>query len=82
MKNPRKIYVLLSTVFLSLFLSAAVPAATAATPSYGPELQGFAYPFKLQHFRFVSQRQKLQMGFMDVAPERQAERPNGGAVPR
>lgn len=45
----------------------AIPA-TPAAPVYGPELQGFAYPFQLQHFSFTSQGRQLQMGYMDVAP--------------
>jgi pimeloyl-ACP methyl ester carboxylesterase len=39
----------------------------AAAPSYGPELQGFAYPHPLQHFSFTSQGDAMQMAYMDVA---------------
>jgi len=35
------------------------PARADAT--FGPELEGFAYPYPLAHYRFVSQRQPLQM---------------------
>ncbi|MEO7412410.1 MAG: alpha/beta hydrolase [Opitutaceae bacterium] len=31
-------------------------------------LEGFAYPFPVQTFRFSSQRQDLEMAYMDVAP--------------
>lgn len=41
---------------------------------YGPELEGFAYPYPLHHFQFTSQQDKLQMAYMDVAPDGQ---PNG-----
>ncbi|BAN45855.1 alpha/beta fold hydrolase [Metapseudomonas resinovorans] len=46
--------------------------AQAATPSYGPQLEGFAYPYPQQRFAFESQGQSLSMGYMDVAPKGQA----------
>jgi len=52
-------------------------AAVAATPVYGPELQGFTYPYPLQQFSFQSQQQTLHMGFMDVQPQGKA---NGHTV--
>lgn len=46
----------------------------AAEPAvYGAELEGFDYPWPVQHFNFESQRQPLQMAYLDIAPER----PNG-----
>src|SRR5436305_218186 len=48
-------------------------AAGYALPAYGPELEGFDYPFPVQHFAFTSQRQSLQMAYLDVKPDR----PNG-----
>ncbi|MFO1319521.1 MAG: alpha/beta hydrolase [Burkholderiales bacterium] len=42
--------------------------ATAAPPVYGPELEGFEYPFPVERFEFPSQGQTVSMGFMDVAP--------------
>jgi len=57
--------------------AAAAPAAPAATgndgPAYGPELQGFDYPFPVQQYTFTSQREPLHMAYMDVAPAH----PNG-----
>lgn len=41
---------------------------------YGPQLEGFAYPYPIQRFETSSQGKKLSMAFMDVAPTRQ---PNG-----
>ena len=72
---------------LKAFLACAMLSAVAAgpvcaqqqpapTPSYGPELEGFDYPFPVQHFTFTSQRQSLQMAYLDVKPEK----PNGRAV--
>jgi len=68
------------TIFASLALSATVFAGPLAaqqpadpTPSYGPELEGFDYPYPVQRFAFTSQRQSLQMAYLDVRPDR----PNG-----
>ncbi|GLS42103.1 alpha/beta fold hydrolase [Methylobacterium brachythecii] len=41
--------------------------------AYGPELQGFDYPFPVERYEFTSQRQPLQMAYIDVRPEH----PNG-----
>ena len=35
---------------------------------YGPELEGFDYPYPVQHFNFQSQGEGLQMAYLDVAP--------------
>ncbi|WDH56075.1 alpha/beta hydrolase [Pseudomonas chlororaphis] len=60
-----------------LLLTAALPALAAEGPAYGPELQGFDYPYPLQHFAFESQGQALQMGYMDVPAK---GTPNGRSV--
>ena len=55
--------------WLSALCAAATlscPASAAEAPRYGPELQGFAYPYELRHFTFESQGMPLQMGYMDV----------------
>lgn len=57
------------------FCIAGLLTATAApvlAANYGPELQGFTYPYPLKHFQFQSQGKSLQMGYMDVAPAGQA----------
>jgi len=43
-------------------------AAAADHPTYGPELEGFDYPHPVQAFAFDSQRQRLEMAYLDVAP--------------
>ena len=48
---------------------AAVLGTTAAAAAYGPELQGFRYPYPLQQFRFNSQGQTMKMAYMDVKPQ-------------
>lgn len=58
---------------LLVFLLAAGCMGAAAEPSYGPELQGFDYPYPVAHFDFRSQRQTLHMAYMDV----QSKSPNG-----
>ena len=52
----------------------AQASAPVPGPVYGPELQGFDYPHPLRHFAFMSQREALQMAYMDVPPQ---GRPNG-----
>ena len=52
-------------------------AIAAEPPTYGKQLEGFAYPYPLQHFDFQSQGQALQMGYMDVPAQGQA---NGRSV--
>lgn len=68
---PRLTTLLLASLF-------ATPLLAAETkPSYGPELQGFEYPYTLQHYAFESQGKRLQMGYMDVAAN---GKPNGRTV--
>lgn len=65
---------------LPLMLFAALYTGSASaddTPSYGAQLEGFAYPYPKQTFAFTSQGEKLQMGYMDVAP---VGKSNGRAV--
>ena len=42
-------------------------------PRYGPQLQGFDYPWPVSHFSFTSQGQAMDMAYMDV----KAAAPNG-----
>jgi pimeloyl-ACP methyl ester carboxylesterase len=54
----------------------AASAAGADAPAYGPELQGFAYPYPVAQFEFASQRQTLHMAYLDLHPKN----PNGRSV--
>ena len=54
----------------------ASPAPAATAPAYGPELEGFSYPFPVQQFAFTSQGNALHMAYMDVRPAT----PNGRTV--
>jgi len=60
-------------LLIGLALVAGGRCLADETPSYGPELQGFDYPFPVQHYRFDSQGGALDMAYMDAAPEH----PNG-----
>lgn len=65
--NPAiaKNFVLAGAAWL-LTLGSAAPAAESR--SYGAELQGYSYPYAVEQFDFVSQRQPLHMAYMDVQP--------------
>lgn len=68
-KGARKFSLLglsLSIVVLLSLTSSIVAAAEA--PAYGPELEGFDYPYPVKQFVFVSQGENLHMAYMDVAP--------------
>ena len=70
---------LLSGLLLTIPLS-ALPASAATV--YGPELQGFDYPYTVKHFAFASQGKSLQMAYMDVAAQGQCQWPDRGADAR
>ena len=57
-----------------LFL--ASPAMADDSPAYGPQLEGYTYPFPVQHYRFQSQGVAMDMAYMDVKPAA----PNGHTV--
>lgn len=59
----------------ALLLGCATASAAPAT-RYGPRLEGFDYPHPVRHYAFDSQRQALEMAYMDVEPEH----PNGRTV--
>lgn len=60
-----------------LAVSALTAHAAEPAPSYGERLEGFTYPWTLRHYAFRSQGQPLEMGYMDVAPQKNA---NGQTV--
>ncbi len=45
-------------------------------PAYGPELEGFPYPWPVSYYEFTSQGAPLHMAYMDVKPAT----PNGRTV--
>lgn len=59
-------------ILLIMALIAALYGTTVAAdqgPVYGPELDGFDYPLPVQRFKFESQRQSVQMAYLDAQPE-------------
>ncbi len=72
---------LMKPLFLAALLPVLAPAQPPAPPAppetvYGPELEGFEYPFPVQRCPFTSQRVQLRMAYLDVAPAV----PNGRTV--
>jgi len=60
-------------IFMLGTLCFAGSALAATAPVYGPQLQGFDYPYPVQHFSLNSQQQQLEMAYLDVP----ATKPNG-----
>ncbi|WP_242111333.1 alpha/beta fold hydrolase [Luteimonas aquatica] len=67
----------LSRLALAALLALSCGANAAdTTPRYGPQLEGFDYPYQVKRYAFQSQRQPLSMAYLDVAPRE----PNGRVV--
>jgi pimeloyl-ACP methyl ester carboxylesterase len=67
---------LLSTLSTTIALALVSPSDAASFdegPAFGSELQGFDYPWPVQHFRFTSQGESLDMAYMDVRPAKPNE---------
>ena len=63
-----------AAALLAAALAFAAPSASAQErPAYGPELEGFEYPFPVGRFALASQGQALGMAYLDVKPAQ----PNG-----
>ena len=60
---PKHLCLLMLTMLLP---GPALAAAAVKDAEYGPELQGFAYPYPVRHYEFLSQNVELQMAYMDV----------------
>jgi pimeloyl-ACP methyl ester carboxylesterase len=54
--------------FSACAFGADAPANRPEMPAYGPELQGFDYPYPVAQFNFTSQREAMHMAYMDVRP--------------
>jgi pimeloyl-ACP methyl ester carboxylesterase len=71
---------ILSVLWTALVVGAGTPTPAGAAddgPAYGPQLQGFDYPWPVSHFAFTSQGEVLDMAYLDVKP---TAPPNGGTV--
>jgi pimeloyl-ACP methyl ester carboxylesterase len=62
---------------LALVLLLAETPALAEPPTFGPELQGFVYPWPVRDYGFASQGEAMTMRYMDVAP---TTAPNGATA--
>jgi pimeloyl-ACP methyl ester carboxylesterase len=60
--------VALGVAFATLLAVCDASLARDEGPRYGAQLQGFDYPRPVQHFRFASQGEALDMAYMDVVP--------------
>ena len=58
---------------VAALLALSASASLAGAPGFGPELQGFDYPWAVHDFAFQSQGEPVVMRYMDVRPEK----PNG-----
>lgn len=56
------------TVALLSAFSTAYPAHAADEQAYGPELEGFTYPYPVKQYQFTSQGTAMHMAYMDVLP--------------
>src|SRR3984957_15094641 len=61
---------LLPALGLALALGGKLLPAAAAEDerAYGPQLEGFEYPWPVSHFLFTSQGEALDMAYLDVKP--------------
>jgi pimeloyl-ACP methyl ester carboxylesterase len=69
--SRRRIMLWFGALALAAVMSVAAPPSVRAeeAPAYGPELEGFPYPWPVQNFKFVSQGLPLHMAYMDVKPQ-------------
>jgi pimeloyl-ACP methyl ester carboxylesterase len=74
--DPRLSHLCFVATFLLLTI-ASLHRATAQNatitparePAYGPELEGYDYPYPVHQFEFSSQKQTMHMAYMDVQPK-------------
>lgn len=52
------------------FLLLGGAAAASGAPAYGPNLEGFKYPYSVELYSFKTQAQTYVMAYMDVGPDR------------
>ncbi len=62
-------------VLLAALSCAAAMPSFAGGPDYGPDLEGFDYPYPVKFYRFRTEAQSYLMAYMDVA----ADSAHGGA---
>ena len=68
-QEARRVKSTLQAALLAGLLGSGLQHAAAANV-YGPQLEGFAYPYPLKHLSFTSQGKNLQMGYLDVPAQK------------
>jgi pimeloyl-ACP methyl ester carboxylesterase len=59
----------MKAVWLAALLAfVPLPASAQDAPTYGPELEGFEYPYPVKYYAFKSQGRDLRMAYLDAAP--------------
>lgn len=62
-------FLLLTIAILHTATAQNAMTSLALEPVYGPELEGFDYPYPVHQFELSSQKQTLHMAYMDVKPK-------------
>ena len=62
-------FLLLTIAVLHAATAQNAPKSPAGEPAYGPELEGYDYPYPVHQFEFSSQKQTMHMAYMDVKPK-------------
>ncbi len=63
----------IALVIMMCLVAGVASSRAAEHPTFGPELEGFDYPYEVQRYSFTSQGSDLAMAYMDVRPQS----PNG-----
>ena len=71
--RPMRAFAFVLSVCLGVTLASAATGAAVAQaadepPAYGPQLEGFEYPWPVSYYSVTSQGEKLRMAYMDVKP--------------
>ncbi len=66
--SPSRAGIAVIAIIAALFGTGWPAAAADVSPAYGPQLQGFDYPWPVSRFTFTSQGEAVEMAYMDVKP--------------
>jgi pimeloyl-ACP methyl ester carboxylesterase len=66
-----KLFLLVSTLFLANIVTPFIACAQSLPVDavYGPELEGYSYPYPIEYFEFKSQGVDMRMAYMDIRPK-------------
>ena len=57
-------------IIVFFFILFKIQFCSALEKTYNSNLDGFDYPYKIRYFKFKSQKQVMQMAYMDITPEK------------